>query len=103
AQQPLKLKIAGRHYSDHGKDDYWQSVIQPELNDMIEYVGHIKSPVDKNVFLGNAKALLVPSTFEEPFGMVTIESLACGTPVIGLSSGATGEIIEHGVTGCIIN
>ncbi|MDB5165566.1 MAG: hypothetical protein JWM00_456 [Candidatus Saccharibacteria bacterium] len=101
--KPLKLKIAGKHYAGHSKDSYWQNKVVPQLGDTIEYVGHIKSDNEKRQFLGNAKALLVPSTFAEPFGMVTIESLACGTPVIGLDIGATTEIIEDGKTGFIVN
>lgn len=102
ADMPLKLKIAGKHYSDHDKDTYWNERIMPELGDMIEYIGHLKHDEQKQDFLGNARALLVPSTFDEPFGMVTIEALACGTPIIGLSAGATSEIIENGKTGFIV-
>ncbi len=102
AATPLKLKIAGKHYSGDTKDTYWQTHIEPELGEMIEYVGHIKSNADKQAFLGNAKALLVPSTFDEPFGMVTIESLACGTPVIGLDRGATPELIIDGQNGFVV-
>ncbi len=101
AQKPLKLKIAGKHYTGHSKDSYWQNIIQPELDDMIEYVGHIADHDAKQAFLAGAKALIVPSTFDEPFGMVTIEALACGTPVIGSSRGATPEIINDGVTGFV--
>ncbi len=102
-ERPLRLKIAGKHYAGHGKDDYWLQAIEPELDETIEYIGHIKDDTAKQVFLGNARALLVPSTFEEPFGMVSIEALACGTPVIGLSAGATSEIIEDSKTGFIID
>jgi glycosyltransferase involved in cell wall biosynthesis len=90
---PLKLKIAGKHYADSEKDKYWQTEIQPELDDVIEYVGFIDNIKQKNKFLGNAKALIIPSTFEEPFGMVMIEALASGTPIIGLNSGAIPEVI----------
>lgn len=93
AKVPLKLKIAGKHYADVSNDDYWQTVIEPELNDDIEYVGFIKDARQRSEFLGNATALVVPSLFDEPFGMVLIESLASGTPVIGLNSGAIPEII----------
>lgn len=103
AEKPLKLKIAGKHYAGHTKDTYWQTEIEPELNDTVEYVGHIRSDRAKQDFLGNATALLVPSTFDEPFGMVTIEALACGTPVIGLTAGATKEIVDDGMTGYIID
>ncbi len=94
AKKPLKLKIAGKHYADAGKDSYWKNKIQPKLGGYIEYVGFIKELRAKNEFLGNAKALIMPSTFEEPFGMVMIESLASGTPIIGLSSGAIPEVIN---------
>lgn len=57
---------------------------------------------NKQAFLGNAAALLVPSTFAEPFGMVMIEALACGTPIIGLDSGAIPEVIKHGTTGVVV-
>lgn len=100
---PLELKIAGKHYMGHGKDTYWQEKIEPELGNTIKYVGHIKDREAKQEFLGGARALLVPSTFDEPFGMVSIEALACGTPVIGLSAGATKEIIDDSRTGFIIN
>lgn len=102
ADTPIKLKIAGKHYSGNTKDTYWQTRIEPELGDMIEYVGHIKSDADKQDFLGNAKLLIVPSTFDEPFGMVTIESLACGTPVIGFDRGATPELITNSHDGFIV-
>ncbi len=100
-QAGLKLKIAGKHYAGHGKDEYWQEKILPQLGDSIEYVGFIKSDTEKQDFLGNADALIVPSTFDEPFGMVLIEALACGTPVIGLDSGAIPEVIQDGKTGLL--
>lgn len=101
AKKPLRLQIAGKHYSGHSKDAYWQNVIEPELGGNIEYIGHIASHDQKNEFLAGAKALIVPSTFNEPFGMVTIEALASGTPVIGGINGATSEIITDGKTGFI--
>lgn len=103
ASKPLRLKIAGKHYAEESKDGYWRAVIEPQLDENIEYVGFIDSDDKKREFVGNAKALLVPSLFAEPFGMVTLESFACGTPVIGLNSGALPEVIEHGKTGFIID
>lgn len=103
ATTPLMLKIAGKHYADEANDTYWQKVIEPELGETIEYIGHLKDEYQKQQFLGNARGLLVPSTFDEPFGMVSIESLASGTPVIGMTIGATPEIIESGRTGYIID
>jgi glycosyltransferase involved in cell wall biosynthesis len=98
----LKLKIAGKHYGGHAKDAYWREQIEPELDENIEYLGHINNDQVKQALLGNAKALIIPSTFEEPFGMVMIEALACGTPVIGLQSGAIPEVIENGTTGLLV-
>lgn len=101
AKVPLKLKIAGKHYADISNDTYWQTSIEPELSDDIEYVGFIKSKKERSQFLANAQALLMPSLFDEPFGMVAIEALASGTPVIGLDSGAISEIIRP-KTGIVI-
>lgn len=98
----IKLKIAGKHYHGYAKDTYWQDRIKPQFGPDIEYVGHIATDADKQEFLGNAKALIIPSIFEEPFGMVMIESLACGTPVIGLDSGAISEVIQDQVTGILV-
>ncbi len=99
---PLVLKIAGKHYSGK-KDQYWQEQILPQLDDkFIEYVGFIESSNDKQTFLGNARALIIPSLFEEPFGMVMIEALACGTPVIGINSGAISEVISQHKTGIVV-
>lgn len=100
--RPLKLKFAGKHYAGHHKDAYWQTRILPFLNDPnIEYVGFV-GPEGKREFLGNARSLIVPSLFDEPFGMVSIEALACGTPVIGLDSGALPEVIKDSVTGYVV-
>jgi glycosyltransferase involved in cell wall biosynthesis len=97
----LKLKIAGKHYSGE-KDKYWQE-IQPLIDGKnVEYVGYISTTAEKQEFLGNAWATIMPSLFSEPFGMVAIESLACATPVIALNSGALPEIITNGQTGYIV-
>ncbi len=102
AKTPLRLKIAGKHYAEESKDTYWQEVIEPELGEFVEYVGFIETSEKKRDFLGNARALLVPSLFDEPFGMVTLEAFACGTPVIALDSGALPEVIKDGVTGFVV-
>jgi glycosyltransferase involved in cell wall biosynthesis len=99
--QPYKLKIAGKHYADYQKDKYWREEIEPQLGGDIEYVGFLRGK-DKFDFLGKADALIMPSLFEEPFGMVMIEALACGTPSIGLDSGAIPEVIEDKVTGFVV-
>lgn len=99
----VKLKIAGKHYAGHGKDEYWREQIEPQLGGDIEYVGFIKGDANKQEFLGNASALIVPSTFNEPFGIVLIEALSCGTPVIGLDSGAINEVVKTGQTGHVVS
>jgi len=101
APQSMKLKIAGKHYGDSEKHSYWLERIQPELSEYIEYVGFIDSTIAKQKFLASAAALLVPSVFEEPFGMVSVEALAVGTPVIALDSGALPEVVEQGKTGWV--
>ncbi len=101
-QAGLKLKIAGKHYAGHSKDTYWQEKIEPLIDgQQIEYVGFVKGQA-KQDFLANAAALLVPSIFDEPFGTVLIEALACGTPVVGLDSGAISEVISDGQTGFVV-
>jgi glycosyltransferase involved in cell wall biosynthesis len=103
ASEKITLKIAGKHYSGNKKDNYWQEKIEPHLSDLnIEYVGFINSTAEKQKILQNAKALIIPSIFDEPFGMVMIEALACATPIIGLSSGAIPEIINKNV-GILVN
>lgn len=102
AAVPLTLKIAGKHYADGTKDAYWHDKIAPVLGSYVEFVGFINTAADKREFLANADALLVPSLFDEPFGMVSIESFACGTPVVALDSGALPEVIEQGKTGIIV-
>lgn len=90
----LKLRIAGKHYAGHKKDTYWQERVLPYVDDkVITYDGFIDDSAKKREFLGNARAVIVPSLFDEPFGLVNIEALACGTPVVGLDSGAIPEII----------
>lgn len=98
----LQLKIAGKHYAGHKKDEYWQQ-IEPLIDGAeIIYLGFLSTAAEKQEFLGNAAALMIPSIFDEPFGMVMIEALACGTPVIGLDSGAIPEVIEPNVTGVLV-
>jgi glycosyltransferase involved in cell wall biosynthesis len=68
---------------------------------LVDYIGEIGDN-EKNDFLGQAYALLFPIDWPEPFGLVMIESLACGTPVIAYHRGSVPEIIENGVTGWIV-
>ncbi len=95
----MKLKIAGKHYAGHSKDQYWQEFVQPELNEQIAYVGFVREVKDKQKIIGEARALLMPSTWQEPFGMVMIEALACGTPVVGFNCGSLPEVVKNGESG----
>ena len=96
----MPLKIAAK--IDRVDREYFQTVIQPLLNNtLVEYVGEI-SDNDKEAFLGGAYALLFLIDWPEPFGLVMIEALACGTPVIAYRRGAVPEILEDGVTGWIV-
>lgn len=99
------LKIAGLHFEGHGKDHYWSGKVEPYIDSkLISYKGFIKKQKDKNEFLGNAKALLFPIKWEEPFGMSLIEANACGTPIIAFNRGSVPEIIKDGVNGfCVRN
>lgn len=80
---------------------YFERTIEPELSRGVLWLGEV-GDTEKNVILGNARALLFPIEWPEPFGLVMIEALACGTPVIAFNRGSVPEIIEHGVTGFIV-
>ena len=95
----MPLKIAAK--VDPVDQEYFRTVIQPLLSDpLVEFVGEI-TDAQKNEFMGNAFALLAPFDWPEPFGLVFIEALACGTPVLAYRRGSVPEIIDHGRTGFI--
>jgi glycosyltransferase involved in cell wall biosynthesis len=97
----LKLKIAAK--VDRVDEEYFRTTIRPMLDRRhVEMVGEIND-ADKADFLSGAIALLVPIDWPEPFGLVMIEAMACGTPVIAFNRGSVPEIIEHGVNGLIVN
>src|SRR5262249_33124709 len=82
--------------------DYFESEIRKLLTPPdVEYIGEI-SDSEKSSFLSGAIALLTPIAWPEPFGLVLIEAMACGTPVIAFNRGSVPEIIEHGLTGFIV-
>ena len=96
----MPLKIAAK--VDPVDRRYFKRVIEPLLNDpRVEWVGEITDH-QKNEFLGNASALVFPIDWPEPFGLVMIEAMACGTPVIAYDSGSVPEVMEDGVTGFIV-
>jgi len=97
----MPLRIAAK--IDDADRDYFEREIEPLLEaDHVEFVGEI-GPEEKNDFLGHARALLFPIDWAEPFGLVMIESMACGTPVIAYRSGSVPEVIDHGVSGFIVD
>jgi glycosyltransferase involved in cell wall biosynthesis len=99
-QVGMPLKIAAK--VDRVDREYFQAVIRPLLDTtLVEYVGEIGDD-DKGAFLGGAYALLFPIDWPEPFGLVMIEAMACGTPVIAYPQGAVPEVLENGVTGWIV-
>jgi glycosyltransferase involved in cell wall biosynthesis len=80
--------------------EYWEHVVLPLLDSDVEIVGEVGGAT-KDAFLRNAAALLFPIRWPEPFGLVMVEALACGTPVIALNDGSVPEVIDDGVTGFI--
>ena len=95
-----KLLIAGN--IPDGYADYFENEIKPFLSEQIQYIGPVND-VQKNELLGKAAALLMPIQWDEPFGIVMAEALACGTPVIGFDRGAVPEVVKHGLNGFICN
>jgi glycosyltransferase involved in cell wall biosynthesis len=96
----IQLKIAAK--VDNMDRDYFLERIRPLLDSTnIEYIGEI-SDREKPAFLSGAIALLVPIDWPEPFGLVMIEAMACGTPVIAYNRGSVPEVVEDGVTGFIV-
>ena len=95
----LPIKIAAK--VDRVDQEYFSS-IQPLINQSgVEFVGEIDE-IQKGEFLGNASALLFPIDWPEPFGLVMIEAMACGTPVLAFRNGSVPEVIDNGVTGSIV-
>lgn len=98
-QSGLPLKIAAK--VDKADRPYFDSVIAPHISrPNVEFLGEINDQ-QKSIFLSGAKALLFPIDWSEPFGLVMIEAMACGTPVIAINRGSVAEVIDHGVTGYI--
>src|SRR5918997_629663 len=97
----IPLKIAAK--IDRSDREYFEAVIKPLLSTPgVEFIGEINE-AQKQEFLGGALALLFPVDWPEPFGLVMLEALACGTPVLAFRHGSVPEIIDNGVTGRIVD
>lgn len=92
----IRLDLAGKIHPE--QKEFFKKKIKPRLNDRIRYVGEI-SQSQKSNFFGSAKAFIYPLRFDEPFGLVMVEAMACGTPVIAFPRGSTRELIKNGVSG----
>ncbi len=97
----IPLKIAAK--VDKADEDYFREVVKPMLDQPgVEYIGEINER-NKTAFLGNARALLFPIDWPEPFGLVMIEAMACGTPTLAFRHGSVPEVIEDGLSGYIVD
>jgi glycosyltransferase involved in cell wall biosynthesis len=95
----VPLKIAAKMRED-AEREYFEAEIEPQLGGDVEYVGEVDEP-GKYELLGGAVAMLNPIQWSEPFGLVMIESLACGTPVVATGAGSVPEIVDDGRTGYV--
>jgi glycosyltransferase involved in cell wall biosynthesis len=96
----MPLKIAAK--IDRVDRQYFDETIKPLFdNPLVEYIGEIGES-EKDEFLGNAYGLLFPIDWPEPFGLVMIEAMACGTPVIAYRHGSVPEVMRDGVTGFVV-
>jgi glycosyltransferase involved in cell wall biosynthesis len=99
----MKLKVAAKVSS--GERDYFHKEVEPLLRrseSFVEYQGEVGG-ADKDALLGHARALLFPIDWPEPFGMVLIEAMACGTPVVAFCRGAVREVVDEGLTGFVVD
>ncbi len=98
----LPLKIAAK--VDRVDEEYWRTVIKPmvDANANVEFIGEINER-EKAPFLAGASALLFPIDWPEPFGLVLIEAMSCGTPVIAFACGSVPEVVDDGVSGYIVD
>jgi glycosyltransferase involved in cell wall biosynthesis len=102
ARAGMPLKIAAK--VDRVDQAYWKEIIQPmvQAHSNVEFIGEIGER-DKAAFLGEAAALLFPIDWPEPFGLVMIEAMACGTPIVAFRRGSVPEVVEHGTSGFVVD
>ncbi|GGJ94716.1 glycosyl transferase [Pilimelia anulata] len=97
----VPLVLAGK-CSEPPERAYYEELVAPRLADTDRMHG-VADAAAKRELLANARCLLMPVQWEEPFGMVMVEAMACGTPVVALRGGAVAEVVEHGVTGYVVD
>lgn len=95
-----ELIIAGNVPNDEEAKAYFDHIVRPRLGGGIHYAGPVND-ADKVTLLNQAAALLMPITWDEPFGIVMAEALACGTPIVALNRGSVPEVVEDGVNGFV--
>lgn len=96
----VPLKMAAK--VDRADEDYFDAQVKPLLGEDVEFIGEVGER-EKQKFLGEAHALVFPIDWPEPFGLVLIEALACGTPVLAIGNGSVPEVIDDGVTGHVVH
>ena len=97
----LPLKIAGKR-REPAEIEYFEQYVRPHLSSEIEYLGEVTHG-EKVELLQDARATLFPIEWEEPFGLVMIKSMACGTPVIATRYGAVPEVLDEGISGVVVD
>ncbi|NHC47190.1 glycosyltransferase family 4 protein [Motilibacter aurantiacus] len=95
------IVLAGK-CSEPAEKAYFEAEIAPRLGSGVQYVGEADATFKRQLLAG-AQALAFPVQWEEPFGMVMIEAMACGTPVVALRRGSVPEVVDHGVTGLVVD
>jgi glycosyltransferase involved in cell wall biosynthesis len=96
-----RIVLAGK-CSEPREKAFFEAEVAPRLGPDVEYVGEAGADLKRELFAG-ARCLVFPLQWEEPFGMVMAESMACGTPVVALRRGAVPEVVEHGVSGLVVD
>jgi glycosyltransferase involved in cell wall biosynthesis len=100
-QAGLNIVLAGK-CNEPAEKAFFEEYVRPRLGPGVEYIGEADA-VSKRPLLAGAQALCFPLQWEEPFGMVMIEAMACGTPVVALRRGSVPEVVSHGVSGLIVD